>query len=106
MKTSITTAATAATPIAASVSGNVAGSVASVTTKTGYSLASTGLDAVLVDGITLPKAMQIQAAVIAGKITDAGTSTEIFVGLDGATTRATFTVDSAGNRSAATYNTT
>lgn len=77
--------------------------VGSVTTKTGYSLVSTGLDLVLVDGRTLPNALEITAAVVAGKISGAGLGTEVFVGLDGATTRATVTVDGSGNRSGVVY---
>lgn len=77
--------------------------VGSVTTKTGYKLASDGLDLVLVDGKTLPAALQIIAAGVLGKVSGAGLGTEVFVGLDGATTRATVTVDASGNRSAVVY---
>ena len=77
--------------------------VGSVTTKTGYALVSTGLDLVLVDGKTLPASLQIIGAVVAGEITGAGTGTEVFDGLDGATTRVTVTVDGAGNRSTVVY---
>jgi uncharacterized protein (DUF924 family) len=73
------------------------------TTKTGYSLVSTGLDLVLVDGKTMPAALQIIAAICGGEISGAGGGTEVFVGLDGATTRATVTVDSSGNRTAVVY---
>jgi hypothetical protein len=73
------------------------------TTKTGYSLGSTGLNLVLVDGETLPSALQIIAASVIGKISGAGTATEIFVGLDGNTTRATVTVDVDGNRTNVVY---
>ncbi len=66
-------------------------------------VASDGLDAVLVDGKTLPAALQIIAAGVIGKISGAGTGTEIFVGLDGATTRATVTVDGSGNRTEVVY---
>ena len=81
-------------------------STTNITAASGVALSATGANLVLIDGVAFPKAFQIVSAVIAGKITDAGTTTEIFVGLDGSTTRATFTVDSSGNRSAATYNTT
>jgi hypothetical protein len=76
--------------------------VGSVTTKTGYSLVSTGLDLVLIDGETLPSSLQLIGAVVLGKISGAGTGTEIFVGLDDATTRVTVTVDASGNRTAVT----
>lgn len=74
-----------------------------VSDKTGFSLASTGLDLVLIDTKTLPAAMQIIAAACAGIIVDAGTATETFKGLDKTTTRITATVDASGNRSAITY---
>jgi len=73
------------------------------TTKTGYSLVSTGLDLVLVDGKDLPNALEIIAALCAGKISGAGTGIEIFVGLDGLTVRATVTVDAVGNRTDVVY---
>lgn len=66
-------------------------------------LTSDGADLVLVDGKTLPAALQIIAAGVLGKVSGAGTGTEIFVGLDGVTTRATVTVTNAGNRTAVTY---
>jgi hypothetical protein len=73
--------------------------------KTGYSLVSTGLNLVLVDGVALPKALQRIGATTAGKLpSGAGTTTEAFIGLDSSTTRVTFTVDSSGNRTAVTYN--
>ena len=62
-----------------------------------------GVRNVLVDGKNLPDAVQIIAAGVVGKISGAGTGTEIFVGLDNSTTRATVTVDSSGNRSAVTF---
>ena len=85
--------------VAGNIGGNVVGSVASVTAKTGYALASSGLDAVLIDGKTLPAALQIIGAVVAGEITTAGEVVEIFLGLDGVTTRVSVTVDTEGNRS-------
>lgn len=77
--------------------------VGSVTTKTGYSLVSTGLDLVLIDGKALPVAMQHIAASTAGIVSGAGTGTETFKGLDKTTTRMVVTADSSGNRSAITY---
>jgi hypothetical protein len=66
-------------------------------------LQSTGLNQILVDGKTLPVAVQYIAASTAGKVSGAGSGTEIFLGLDAVTTRLTVTVDSAGNRTAITY---
>lgn len=56
-----------------------------------------------VDGKTLQQALQIIAAAAIGKVSGAGTGTEVFVGMDGSTTRATVTVDVDGNRSGVTY---
>ncbi len=75
----------------------------SVSNVTPVTVAATGLNAVLVDGKTLPAALQYIAASTAGKVSGAGTGTEVFQGLDGATTRLTITVDASGNRSAVTY---
>jgi hypothetical protein len=66
-------------------------------------VAATGLNQVLVDGKALPTALQVIAATTAGKVSGAGTGTEIFKGLDGATTRVTSTVDSNGNRTNVAY---
>lgn len=57
----------------------------------------------LVDGKTITAALQIIAAVTAGKITTAGAADEIFLGLDGLTTRVTATVDVSGNRNPVVY---
>jgi hypothetical protein len=56
-----------------------------------------------VDGKALYQALQILGAVVAGKVSGAGTGTEVFVGLDGVTVRVTVHADNAGNRSAVTY---
>ena len=50
-------------------------------------------------GVTLRQAIQRIGAVVAGNVSGAGTSSEIFVGLDGSTVRATDTADASGNRS-------
>jgi hypothetical protein len=54
------------------------------------------------DGIetdtTLRQAMRIMAAVLAGKVSGAGSGVESFTGLDGATPRVDVTTDAAGNR--------
>ncbi len=65
---------------------------------------STFLDLVLVDGKTLPASLQIIAAIVAGKLTGSETNTEIYLGLDGVTTRVTATTDGSGNRSVMAYN--
>jgi hypothetical protein len=54
-------------------------------------------------GVTPRKALQRIGAVVAGKISGAGTGIEVFVGLDGSTVRVTGTVNDAGNRIAVVY---
>ena len=61
-------------------------------------LPATGLDNVLVDGEKLTKAVAIAAAGALGDVSGAGTGTEIFVGIDNSTIRATVTVTDVGNR--------
>ena len=57
----------------------------------------------LIDGKTLREAVRYVAAVLAGKLSGAGTGTETVVGLDGSTDRVTFTVDTSGNRTGVSY---
>lgn len=68
--------------------------------SSGIAVASDGLDAVLVDGVAMPTAFQYIAAATAGKVSGAGTGTEVFVGIDGSTDRISATVDASGNRTA------
>ncbi len=57
-----------------------------------------------VDGKTMQQAMQIIAAMVAGKLpSGAGSGTESYIGLDSATTRVTMTIDGSGNRTACSY---
>lgn len=89
------------------------GVVVTAASKTGYALTAgerTSIANALLDlangiesGVTPKQALQRMAAVIAGKVSGAGTGTEIFVGLDGVTTRATATVDVDGNRTGWVY---
>ncbi len=59
------------------------------------------------DGIetdmTVRQAMRIMAAVLAGKVSGAGSGLETFKGLDGSTTRVQVTTDAAGNRTNVSY---
>ncbi len=71
--------------------------------KAGYALSATGANLVLVDGKALPAALQYIAASVAGKVSGAGSGTEVFLGLDGVTTRLTITVDASGNRTNVVY---
>jgi hypothetical protein len=54
-------------------------------------------------GKTLRQAMRIVAAVLAGRVSGAGTGTESFKGLDGSTSRVQVTTDPAGNRTNVNY---
>ena len=69
-----------------------------------YPTPESNADALLdrADGIetdtTLRQAMRIMAAVLAGKVSGAGSGAESFAGLDGSTPRVQVTTDPAGNR--------
>lgn len=58
-----------------------------------------GAKLVDVDGVTFQNAMRVIAAMCAGRVSGAGTGSEVFKGLDESTTRVTVTADSNGNRS-------
>ena len=49
-------------------------------------------------GVTVRKALRAIGAAVAGPVTGARTGTEVFVGMDGTTTRISNVVDSSGNR--------
>ncbi|MCD4728203.1 MAG: hypothetical protein K8R46_11105 [Pirellulales bacterium] len=59
------------------------------------------------DGIetdmTVRQAMRVMAAVLAGKVSGAGSGLETFKALDGSTTRVQVTTDAAGNRTNVSY---
>lgn len=57
----------------------------------------------LIDGKTIKEAVRAIAATTTGKVSGAGTGTEVFVGMDGTTVRVTATVDASGNRTGITY---
>ena len=57
-----------------------------------------------IDGYSVLDTLILVAATTVGKVSNAGTNTEIFQGLDDSTTRVTATVDASGNRSAVTKN--
>jgi hypothetical protein len=80
------------------------GSAMTLTGDERNSVADALLDrASAVDGKTPRETFQIVAAICAGEVSGAGTGSEVFVGLDGSTTRVTVTVDEDGNRSAVVY---
>lgn len=66
--------------------------------------AKTDLLPAAIDGLTITQWMEVVGATVGGKLSGAGTATEVFLGVDGLTTRVTATVDSAGNRTAIVYN--
>lgn len=53
---------------------------------------------VIENGLTAENVLRIYGAVLSGKVSGAGTGTEVFTGLDGTTVRVTSTVDGDGNR--------
>jgi hypothetical protein len=54
-------------------------------------------------GKTVRQAMRIMAAVLAGKVSGAGSGVENFTGVDGVTPRVEVTTDAAGNRTTVNY---
>jgi hypothetical protein len=94
---------TSASNLAAAFATGTTVTVGQNNDKTGYSLAAAGLELVMIDSLSLPKAITIIAATTAGKLSGSQTATEVFKGLDGATTRVTATVDSTGNRTSVVY---
>jgi hypothetical protein len=60
-------------------------------------------DDMLIDGKTIVAALKIISAVVAGKVSGAGTGTEVFRSLNDAADRVTVTVNAEGNRTAVTY---
>lgn len=59
--------------------------------------------AATIDGVTPAEALQIIAAAVAGELSGAGTGTEVFLGLDGVTTRITASIDGTFNRTGVVY---
>lgn len=74
-----------------------AGTVGQNLDKTSYTLSGT------IGGKDWATAMDIVAAGVAGKVSGAGTGTERFASIDGATQRTTVVVDASGNRTNVTY---
>jgi hypothetical protein len=93
--------------VVGNVGGNVTGSVGSVTTvsdKTGYSLSTAGVDAVLDDvvegSLTLRHFIRLMGAALLGELSGAATTTIVVRDASDTKTRITATVDADGNRSA------
>jgi len=68
------------------------------------SLSATGLNDILIDTYPLPTGLAFMAAILSGKISDAGTGTETFRSMDDSINRVVVTVDASGNRSNVVYN--
>jgi hypothetical protein len=81
---------------------NAATPAVTVSDKTGFSLAPTGLDLVMVAGKTLPNAVKFIGASAAGVVSGAGSGIETFKDFAGVTAL-TITVDASGNRTAVVY---
>lgn len=88
------------------------GVVVASASKSGYALTSGERDSIAtalldlasaIDGKTLRQALRYIAAMVAGKVSGAGSGTETFKGLDGVTDRVEITADASGNRTAASY---
>lgn len=86
------------------LSGTTVGIVTALTGKTGFSLASSGLDAITVEtGVNARQALSVAAAALGGVLSGAGTGTiTVRAAANSGTTRITATTDSSGNRSAVT----
>jgi len=79
------------------------GVVVAAGSKSGYSLASSGLDSVVIEtGVNARQALSVVAAAGGGVLAGAGTGTITIKGANVATTRITATTDSSGNRSSIT----
>lgn len=79
------------------------GTVSAVSDKTGYSLASSGLDSVAIEtGVNARQALSVVLASAAGVLSGAATSSITIQGGNVATTRITATTDADGNRTAVT----
>ena len=96
--------------ILADITGNLSGSAGSVTAGVTLTADERGavaaalLDlAAAIDGKTPRETLRYMAAVLAGKLSGAGTGTETVLGLDGATERVVATVDASGNRTGMSY---
>jgi hypothetical protein len=63
-----------------------------------------GVWAKTIETMTAEEMIRVMAAVLAGKVSGAGTGTETFKGIDGTTNRVVSTVDVDGNRTAITLN--
>lgn len=57
-----------------------------------------------IESLTAEEMLRVMAAVLAGRVSGAGTGTETFKGLNGTTNRVISTVDNDGNRTAVTVN--
>lgn len=70
--------------------------------KTGYKLATDGIDTISIDSINARQALAMCSAVLVGVTSGAPTGPIVIKGVGVATTRVSATVDSSGNRSALT----
>ena len=90
--------------VADAIDGSIAVDTSSIATATATAVASEVFDGVdaIETGITFRKAIRAIAAILAGKITTAGSSTETFLSIGGTTVRVAVAVDATGNRTGVT----
>jgi hypothetical protein len=97
----VSTRSTYAGGAVASVTGPV--TVGTINDKSGYTLASSGLDAIQVEsGVNARQALSPILAASAGIVAGAGTGVVVIKGGNSSSTRITATTDNAGNRSSVT----
>ncbi len=97
----VSTRSTYAGGVVAGVSSPV--TVGTITDKSGYSLAASGLDAISVEvGVNARQALSPILAASAGVVAGAGTGVVVIKGGNSSITRITATTDNAGNRSSVT----
>jgi len=74
----------------------VLATVADVTTKTGYALATTGLDTALIDGVVASTYFAYMGATLTGKLSGVSANSPVFKAPDGSTTRVAATTSADG----------
>lgn len=101
LDTRVSTRSTYAGGVVAGVASPV--TVGTITDKTGYILAASGLDAIPVEaGVNVRQALSPILAASAGVVAGAGTGVVVIKGGNAPITRITATTDNAGNRSSVT----
>jgi hypothetical protein len=92
--------------VAANNSAGLIQTIGATSAPTVGQIATELLDTQTVDGFTRRQLEALIAAVLLGKVSGAGTDTEVFTAADGSKVRVTATVDENGNRTAIVTNVT